>query len=134
MIAAPRPGHQISCWRLNSFLNNFEIYIQDKRKVLPDVTYVLEQVQDDAKRISYASRLLHSLTSLSTIRFDRTATDEERSHRRYSDYQSLVDKVLDAFPGDDHREQVFTQYRRRLGITANDQKESSTVEFEGNFD
>lgn len=119
---------------IEQFLNNFEIYIQDKRKVLPDVTYVLEQVQDDAKRISYASRLLHSLTSLSTIRFDRTATDEERSHRRYSDYQSLVDKVLDAFPGDDHREQVFTQYRRRLGITANDQKESSIVESEGNSD
>ena len=40
------------------FLNNFETYIQDKRKVLPDVKYVLDQLQDDAKRISYASRLL----------------------------------------------------------------------------
>jgi hypothetical protein len=98
------------------FLNNFEIYIQDKRQVLPDVIHVLGQIPDDSKRIAYSSRLLHALSSHSTIRFDRSATEDERSHRRYSDYKAIVDTILESFPGESQRDQLFAQYRRRMGI------------------
>jgi hypothetical protein len=119
---------------IENFLNNFEIYIQDKRKVLPDVKYVLDQLQDEAKRISYASRLLHALSSHSTIRFDRAATDEERSHRQYSDYQVIVDTILDAFPGESQRDQLFVQYRRRMGISTSKSSDDETVEVQGNIE
>ena len=119
---------------IEKFLNNFEIYIQDKRKVLPDVNHVLDQVPDVAKRISYASRLLHALTSFSTIRFDRPATDEERSHRLFTDYQVVADSILGAFPGESQRDQLLVRYRQRMGTSTSKPSGEETNEVEGNID
>jgi hypothetical protein len=119
---------------IENFLNNFEIYIQDKRKVLPDVKYVLDQLQDETKRISYASRLLHALSSHSTIRFDRPPTAEDRSHRRYNDYEAIVTTILKSFPGEHQKDQLFIQYRQRMGIDTQESSEDKTEEVVDDID
>lgn len=99
---------------IEQFLNNFPVYIQDKRKVVPDVTHVFGGIQDAEKRATYAARLLHALTTFSDIRFDKTATDDVLSLPLYEHYRAVADTVFEVFPTGTERMRVLTLYTRRL--------------------
>jgi hypothetical protein len=99
---------------IEQFLNNFPAYIQDKRKVVPDVTYVISNIKDPGDRLAYASRLLHALTTFSNIRLDKTPTDAELSQPLYEHYRAVADTVLENFPTDTERNRVLALYTRRL--------------------
>jgi hypothetical protein len=97
------------------FLNNFDLYVQDKRLVIPDVRYVLEHARSDREREAYASRLLHALTTLSGVqRFDQPPTAEDIGQPLYQSYRDVVDAVLETFPAQEDVDRVWKLYRQRL--------------------
>jgi len=120
---------------VEEFLNNFDIYVQDGRKVLPDIKFVLGRIDDEGDRVSYAARLLHALTTLSGIRFDRAPSDADGGGRLYDSYRQAADTVIDAFTGQSMRERVLAGYRRRIGPEEEQQQDGETeVGQEGKFE
>lgn len=99
---------------VEDFLNNFDVYIQDGRKVLPDIKAVIGGIEDAGDRMAYAARLLHALTTISGITFHGTPTATDMGHRLYSKYRDAVDAVLDQFPMPSAKERVIAAYRARL--------------------
>lgn len=99
---------------IEQFLNNFSVYIQDKRKVVPDVTYVIERIKGPGDQLAYTARLLYALTNLSGTRFDKAPTDADRTSPLYEHYRAVADAVLGKFPTDTARKRVLVLYRRRF--------------------
>jgi len=99
---------------IEQFLNNFSVYIQDKRKVVPDVTHVINNIKDSGDQQAYAARLLYALTTFSSIRFDKMPTDAVLSLPLYEHYRAVVDAVFEVFPTDTARKRVLVLYRRKF--------------------
>ncbi len=65
------------------FLNNINTYIDDFRKVKPDIQYVLTTIDDKNKQFKYLIRLLIALTTHSKVRFDLTLNEiPQNSHSK----------------------------------------------------
>lgn len=60
---------------IEKFLNNINTYIDDFRKVKPDIEFVLSTIEDKNKQFNYLVRLLIALTSHSKVRFDLTLSE-----------------------------------------------------------
>ena len=99
---------------IEDFLNHFGRYVCDKRKILPDIKYVLRGIQDEGGREKYAARLLHALTSLSDVRFDHKPTDAVKQLPLYDEYRAAADGVLAQFATDTAQKRVLTLYKRRF--------------------
>jgi hypothetical protein len=99
---------------IEQFLNNFSLYVQDKRKVVPDIAYVIGNIKDAGDQQAYAARLLHALTSLSGMYFGMPPSDAVMSMPVSEDYWAVAKAVLNMFPTDADRERVLVLYRRRL--------------------
>lgn len=68
---------------IEKFLNNINTYIDDFRKVKPDIQYVLTTIEDQNKQFKYLIRLLIALTTHSKVRFDFTLDDmPQNSHSK----------------------------------------------------
>lgn len=114
---------------IEGFLNGFGRYVQDRRKIIPDIQYVLRDIEDGGNREKYAARLLHSLTSLSDIRFDRDPTEAIKHVHLYAEYRDAADAVLAEFESDTARQRLLTLYTRRFKEEAqNDGREGGKTE------
>jgi hypothetical protein len=112
---------------IEQFLNNFDRYVQDKRKVIPDVRHVLEHTRSVRERETFACRLLHALTTLSGVeRFDLPPTSEDLSQPLYPQYRDIVDAILEVFPLMEDRDRLWNLYRKRreLPVIRQDDEES----------
>ena len=68
---------------IERFLNNINTYIDDFRKVKPDIEYVLTTIEDQNKQFNYLIRLLVALTTHSKVRFDLTLSEiPQNSHSK----------------------------------------------------
>ena len=68
---------------IEKFLNNINTYIDDFRKIKPDIEYVLANIDDKNKQFNYLIRLLIALTTHSKVRFDLTLNEiPQNSHSK----------------------------------------------------
>lgn len=108
---------------IEHFLNNFDLYVQDKRKVIPDVDYVLGGITDEADRSLYAARLLHALTTFTEIRFDKPPeVAAEQQDYREAGYRAVADNVARHVPEGRARENLWILYRKRIGVGSSPKK------------
>jgi len=100
---------------VEEFLNSFGRYVQDRRKIIHDIQYVLRDIQQEANREKYAARLLHALTSVSGIRFGFKIAAAESLLPLREEYCAVAETVLAEFQMPSARDRVLALYRCRIG-------------------
>jgi hypothetical protein len=95
---------------IETFLNNLDQYVADKRKIKHDINHVLSGFQDDSKRLSYVARLLTALTSLSGVLFDCEEDYTEPSDVSQRAYWDIGRWVLKDCVGEGMRQGVIEEY------------------------
>lgn len=96
---------------VESFLNNVNNYLDDLRKVKTDIKSVLFTISDDVKRERYIIRLLVSLTTFSTIRFD---TDKLPNNSYSKKVRKLGEWLLDSYIQNDRQDHVIDKYVKEV--------------------
>ena len=79
---------------IESYVNNIDRYIADKRVVKPDVKYVLSQIKDDNYRLAYTVRLVTALCMISGIRLDDDQNVMNMESQVKKDYRELCEWIL----------------------------------------
>lgn len=97
---------------IERFLNDIDGYVQDGRKVLADVDFVLGAITDPAKKTRYAARLLAALTSLSDVRFDDPKAKQVTVSAKA--YHRLGKRVLERWVTPVGLDAVIVEYRAIL--------------------
>jgi len=96
------------------FLNNIDEYISDNRKVKPDITNVINSIDEIQKKISYVVRLLVSLVSHSEIVIKKKFYDSTPNSKLQNTYWNLINLVIDKHVSEDHRDSVINQLQKTL--------------------
>jgi hypothetical protein len=97
-------------------LNNLNNYISDKRKVKPDIKYVLGEIKDNSDRLTYIIRLLTSLKEMSGVRF---GTDQA-INRVQEDYLHIGNWILETWVPEETRDSVLRKiYKDDEDLTQN---------------
>jgi len=106
--------------KVEHLLNNLNVYISDKRKVKPDITYVLGEIKDDSDRLKYIIRLLTSLKEISSVRFGTDQSEWKPANRVQEDYQHIGNWILENWVPEQNRDSVLSKiYKDDEDLTQN---------------
>jgi hypothetical protein len=106
--------------KVEHLLTNLNTYISDKRKVKPDIKYVLGEIKDDSDRLTYIIRLLTSLKELSGVRFGTDQSDWQPANRVQEDYLLIGNWILETWVPREKQDYVLRQvYKDDEDLTQN---------------
>jgi hypothetical protein len=101
-------------------LNNLDTYVSDKRKVKPDINYVLESIKDNSNRLTYITRLLTSLKEMSGVRFGTDQSDWKPVNRVQENYLDIGNWILETWVPEKTRDSVLRKiYKDEEDLTEN---------------
>lgn len=109
------PSASVLVSEFESRLNNMSRFFSDGRKIKPNIRSVLEKISDDLKREQYIVRLLHALTSISTVRFDLPWTGG-LTNSFPLEIRELGEWVLETFSPQE-KTRLLSQYSSGFGPT-----------------
>jgi hypothetical protein len=95
---------------VETFINAIADYVGDRRKVINDVDFVMESIDDFGKRLVYAARLLAALTSYSDVRFDVEAPPATTNSGRADAFRRVGRHILEKWIPVTSMETVLTGY------------------------
>jgi hypothetical protein len=117
-----RTGNTVSpiVQKVEYLLNNLDTYISDKRKVKPDIKYVLESINDNSDRLTYIIRLLTSLSELSGVRFGTDQPDRKPDNQVQENYLEIGKWILETWVPSDMWDSVLRKiYKDDEDLTEN---------------
>jgi len=106
--------------KVEYLLNNRNSYISDKRKVKPDIKYVLGEIKDSSDRLTYIIRLLTSLKEMSGVRFGIDQSDWKPANRVQEDYLHIGNWILETWVPRETQDSVLRKiYKDEEDLTQN---------------
>ncbi len=99
---------------IESLLNNIHAYINDNRKIKPDINSVFDAIKDQDKKLSYSIRLIVALSQLSSVKISKGFTRPDSLQPHQEKYWDIIQWIIDTHVPKTHVDHVNKVIRKTI--------------------